>query len=220
MERGKHPYARSMGASVDGSRDRLLDHGAGALGTDELLRILLSGVYVDVDVVAEISDRIDAGLRAVPGVGALDMAPLGRHYAAVLSAALEVACRMARAPAPELVRGPADVAVIAQREIGARRRERVVVIICDAANRLLRAVAISDGAVNRSLMPVREILNAVLRYDGSSFAIAHNHPSGDPEPSEADIRATRRLAEAARLVGLRFLGHVVVVDTKWVGVPH
>jgi DNA repair protein RadC len=113
---------------------------------------------------------------------------------------------------PELVRGPADVAVIAHRALGTRRRERVIVIVCDSANRHLRTVVVSDGAIDRSMMPAREILNAVLRWYGSAFAIAHNHPRLGPEPSDADVAATRRIADAARVVGLRFLGHVVVGD--------
>ena len=90
------------------------------------------------------------------------------------------------------------------------RRERVMVLVCDAANRLRRTVIVSEGSIDRSLVPVREILNAVLRHDGRAFAIAHNHPSGNPEPSEADRRATAEVRDAASVVGLRFLGHVVV----------
>ncbi len=152
-----------MGASIAGSRDRLLDHGAGALGTDELLRVLLSGVHVDLDLVAEISDRIDAGRPVVSAVDPFDAHELGRDCAVALAAAVELSRRVSRAPAPEVVRTPADVALIAQRVIGRRRRERVVVIVCDAANRLLRAISIADGAVDRSLMPIREILIAVMR---------------------------------------------------------
>jgi len=204
-----------MGASTEDLRARLFDHGAGALRTGELLMVLLSGVRADPELVADISHRIDAGLPTVFGIGAPAPTKLGRDYTAVLSAAVELASRIARSPAPEVVRGPADVAVIAQRELGARCREHVVVIICDAANRLLRVVTISAGAVNRSMMPVRETLNAVLRHDGSAFAIAHNHPGGATDPSEADVLATRRIADGARAVDLRFLGHVVVGDRGW-----
>jgi DNA repair protein RadC len=69
--------------------------------------------------------------------------------------------------------------------------------------------------MDRSLFPVREILNAVLRLDGRAFALAHNHPNGDPAQSPADIRATRETREAAKVTGLRFLGHVVVTDDSW-----
>jgi DNA repair protein RadC len=71
-------------------------------------------------------------------------------------------------------------------------------------------VAVSDGSIDKSLVPVREVLNAVLRHDGRAFAIAHNHPGGNTEPSPADVRATSAVREAAAVVGLRFLGHVMV----------
>lgn len=87
-------------------------------------------------------------------------------------------------------------------------------IVCDAANRPLRTVVVSDGAIDRSLMPVREILNAVLRWDGRAFAVAHNHPCGSLEPSDADVAATQHVAGAAGVVGLRFLGHIVVAGGR------
>jgi DNA repair protein RadC len=59
------------------------------------------------------------------------------------------------------------------------------------------------------------VLNAVLRHDGRAFAVAHSHPSGDPEPSLADRRATAALMDAATTVGLRFLDHVVVAGDRW-----
>jgi DNA repair protein RadC len=116
---------------------------------------------------------------------------------------------------PVQLRSPEDVAEIARAELGVARRERLIVLVCDASNRLIRTVTVSEGSVDRSLVPVREILNAVLRHDGRAFAIAHNHPSGTPEPSEADRRATEAVKAAAGLAGLRFLGHVVVTSEEW-----
>ena len=65
------------------------------------------------------------------------------------------------------------------------------------------------------MVPVREILNAVLRHDGRAFALAHNHPSGDPTPSTSDVRSTGRVVEAADALGLRFLKHVIIAGTRW-----
>jgi DNA repair protein RadC len=76
-------------------------------------------------------------------------------------------------------------------------------------------VSVSEGSVERSLVPIREVLNAVLRHDGRAFALAHNHPGGDPEPSDADRSATQEVAAAARVAGLRFLGHVIVAGAGW-----
>ena len=88
-------------------------------------------------------------------------------------------------------------------------------LVCNGANRLRHVVTVAEGSIDRSPFPVREILQAVLRHDGKAFAVAHNHPSGDPTPSEADVEATRAIAEAARSVRVRFLDHVVVGVDAW-----
>jgi DNA repair protein RadC len=111
------------------------------------------------------------------------------------------------------------MAAIAQRELGNLRRERVLVVVLDAGNRLRRLVVLSDGSVDRSLLPVREVLNAVLRNDGVAFALAHNHPSGDLTPSPQDTRSTAQVVEAARIVGLRFLDHLIVTAQGWASLP-
>lgn len=127
-------------------------------------------------------------------------------------AAFQLGRRVGLDDTPHVLRSPSDVTEVARRELDGLRRERVLVLVCDAANRLRRTVIVSEGSIDRSLVPVREILNAVLRHDGRAFAIAHNHPSGSPEPSEADHRATVEVRDAASVVGLRFLGHVVVAN--------
>ncbi len=116
---------------------------------------------------------------------------------------------------PPSLRSAADVASVAMREIGDATRERTLVLVCDAANHLQRVVHISEGSIDRAFLPVREILNATLRHDGRAFAVAHNHPSGDPTPGEDDLRATEELRTAAGIVGLRFLDHVVVGRNEW-----
>jgi DNA repair protein RadC len=117
-----------------------------------------------------------------------------------------------------VIRGPEDLAAIAQRELYGLRHERVLVLVLDAGNRVDRVVRLTDGSVDRSLLPVREVLNAVLRNDGVAFALAHNHPSGDLEPSQLDLYATKAVAGAAPVVGLRFLDHLIVSDGRWVAV--
>lgn len=108
-----------------------------------------------------------------------------------------------------------EVAERAQRSLAGLRRERALVLVCDRRGRLVRDVRLSEGTASRALIDVREVLNAVLRHDGAAFALAHNHPSGDAQPSDADVRVTEAVATAAKTVGVRFLGHVVVTDDAW-----
>jgi len=147
-------------------------------------------------------------LARVPGVGAAKAASivaafeLGRR----VPLAVETVVTLARA---------SDVADRAQQSLAGLRRERAVVFVCDRRSRLLHEVRLSEGTATRALIDVREVLNAVLRHDGAAFALAHNHPSGDAQPSIADTRITQDIASAAKTVGLRFLGHIVVTADAW-----
>ncbi len=204
----------------DRPRERLLTLGAERLADRELLALVLgqgargkSALDLASELLAEYGslDRLATArpeeLSARMGVGVAK--------STALAAAFELGRRAdTRHETPTTLKTPEDVAQIARREVGSARRERVLVLICDAANRLIRTELVSEGSIDRSLVPVREILNAVLRHDGRSFALAHNHPSGDPEPSDADRRATEEIREAAKVSGLRFLGHVVVAGGK------
>ena len=188
--------------------------------TRELLGLILDGSVGD-DIVDAIAGDIDAGAYASAVERPDELWSDGDDLAVAttrLTVVFELARRAAVPEPPDVVRGPADVAAIARRQLGGLRRERVIVIVCDAANRPLRTIVVSDGAVDRSLMPVREILNAVLRWDGCAFAVAHNHPCGEPEPSDADRAATQLIAEASRIVGLRFLGHIATGSRRWAAV--
>lgn len=202
-------------------RERLLARGAEALADRELIALVLRNGAVGVSALDLASDLLaDYGsLERLAEARPEELAAIrgiGPAKAAALVAAFHLA-RRTEAGASQLVtlRTAEDVAHVARHELGAGRRERVIVLVADAANRLQRTVMVSEGAIDRSMMPVREILNAVLRHDGRAFAIAHNHPSGDATPSDADRRATADVAAAARAAGLRFLGHVVVAGTDW-----
>lgn len=202
-------------------RERLLARGAEALTERELLALVLrngtNGVSA-LDLAAELLAEY-GGLGALAAARPEELASrkgVGAAKAAAVVAAFHLA-RRADGPTdqPLVMRSPDDVAKVACRELNGLRRERVLVLICDAANHLRRTVAVAEGSIDGSLVPVREILNAVLRHDGRAFALAHNHPSGDPEPGNADHRATEEVKAAAKVAGLRFLGHVVVAGAAW-----
>jgi DNA repair protein RadC len=210
----------------DRPRERLWRKGPAALSDAELIALVLrqgrvgeSALDLAAGLLAEYGgiDRISTAraeeLAARPGIG--------RAKAAALLAAFQLGRNLGSGAVPATVRRPDDLATIALRELAGLRRERVLVLVLDAGNRVQRVVALTDGSVDRSLLPVREVLNAVLRNDGVAFALAHNHPSGDLEPSRQDLVATEAVAIAARLVDLRFLDHLIVTDLGWtnLGIP-
>jgi DNA repair protein RadC len=205
--------------SMETIRERLLSLGAQGLDDGDLLALLMDSRFVahDAKAVSIAVERV-GGLRGLAAARPDDLARnlgVSEESAAALFAALELGRRVDR-PDPRAALGRAeDVARLARHHLKGLQRERVIVIVCDAANAVRQVVMVSEGSMDRSLFPVREILNAVLRLDGRAFALAHNHPNGDPAQSPADICATREVREAAKVTGLRFLGHVVVTDDSW-----
>jgi DNA repair protein RadC len=204
----------------DRPRERLWRKGVAALSNAELIALVLrqgrageSALELAARLLAEHGglDRLATAraeeLAALPGVGPAK--------AAALAAAFQLNRNRGGDLLPDAVRRPDDLAAIAQQELAGLRRERVLVLVLDAGNRVQRVVALTEGSIDRSLLPVREVLNAVLRNDGVAFALAHNHPSGDLTPSSQDLRSTEAVALASPIVGLRFLDHLIVTDSAW-----
>jgi DNA repair protein RadC len=201
-------------------RERLWRKGVAALSDVELVALVLrqgrvgesalelaAGLLADYGGIDRLATVRAEELAARPGIG--------QAKAAALLAAFQLGRNVGNDPVPPPVRRPDDLATIALRELAGLRRERVLVMILDAGNRIQRVVALTDGSVDRSLLPVREVLNAVLRNDGVAFALAHNHPSGDLTPSRQDLIANEAVAIAARMVDLRYLDHLIITDLGW-----
>jgi DNA repair protein RadC len=204
---------------VDEVLGRLELLGAEALSDRELVALVLRCGVSGTSALSQAHALLDdyGTLKALSTVRPeeLDSRPgVGPVPAAALVAAFQLSRRISFGN-PEQLRCAADVAAAARPLLDGARGERLVVLVCDAGNRLRRTIKVAEGAVDRSPVPVREILNAVLRHDGRAFALAHNHPSGQAEPSECDRRTTETIKAAATVVGLRFLGHVVVTDGDW-----
>ncbi|HEY1617823.1 MAG TPA: DNA repair protein RadC [Streptosporangiaceae bacterium] len=207
----------------DRPRERLSGLGAEALADRELLALML-GTGMRGRGAHEVAEALLARLGSVAAIGQAEMAELaavpgiGTAKAASVVAGFELARRSAAAGKPGRLRTTADIAAAAAGLRGLAR-ERLLVISCDAALRVIGTDRICDGTGDATMFGVREIVVAVLRRDGRSFALAHNHPSGDPAPSPEDIAATEAAAQAAETTGLCFLDHVIVTETTWQAVP-
>lgn len=107
------------------------------------------------------------------------------------------------------VTGPAEV-VAAWPELADADREVFGVLLLNARHEAKRRVVISIGSLNASIVHPREVFRPALLYSAASIVVTHNHPSGDPEPSEEDLSITRRLVEVGDLIGVGILDHVVI----------
>lgn len=201
-------------------RERMLRFGPESLNERELLALVLrhgrpgeSALDLSTSLLSQYGTLSD--LAGAPPEELARWPGIGVAKAVALVAAFRLGRLASGEPSGAVLRSAVDVFSNVRTELVGLRRERVIVLVCDRGNRLRYRVVLTEGSIDRSLFPVRDILNAVLRHDGCAFAIAHNHPSGDPTPSEADLRVTEELAMAAETVGLRFLDHVVVGGDGW-----
>jgi DNA repair protein RadC len=211
--------------TVERPRERLSQLGAPALADRELLAMVL-GTGGSPGVGAhDLAERLLARFGSVAALARAHPADLatvpgmGWAKSSAITAAFELARRADRAPEALTIRSTHDVVTVVSPMLRERSRERLVIVVCDQAHRVLACEVLSEGAADRSFVPVREAVVAVLRRDGKAFALAHNHPGGDPTPSPADLASTVQVDAAASAVGLRFLDHVIVTDAGWRRVP-
>ena len=116
------------------------------------------------------------------------------------------------------VQAPADLAAIAQPLFGRSPQEQLHIAIVDGRNGLLDLRHVYTGTATGTSVRIGELLRPVLEAHGVGFAAVHNHPSGDPEPSDEDLRLTSELLAAARLLDIEFLDHLVIGHGRWVSI--
>jgi DNA repair protein RadC len=196
-------------------REKLAARGAAALTEAELLALLLgsgSPGLSAVRIARTLARRPPGELAAWPLRRWLRVRGIGIARAAALVAAFEMGRRAADvASVPPAIRGPDDV--LAQvRDLARARREHFVVLLLNARHELQCRETVSIGSLNASIVHPREVFLPAILHSAASVVLVHNHPSGDPEPSEEDLSITRRLVEVGELVGIAVLDHVIVAS--------
>jgi DNA repair protein RadC len=204
-------------------RERLLQQGGSALADSELLAVLLrtgrrgaSAIQMAMDVLRE-NGGLSGLLTATPH--SLRRNGLGPAKAASLLAAVELGRRLAREQLldREPLSRPVDVARYLALRYHTSDQEVMGALFLDARSLLLGEREMFRGTLSRISVEPREILRECLQRGASSIYLFHTHPSGDPEPSAEDLLFTRRMAEAAEIVGLRLVDHVVLGHRgRWV----
>lgn len=204
----------------DRPRERLGCLGPGGLSDRELLALVIRSGGRGVSALDLATEMLGewGSLERVSCAGVDDLrglSSLGDAKAAGLVAAFELGRRAVSGPSPVAILGPEDVVTAVQPLLAGRSQEEVVLVVTNGANRVIRTIPLTRGGTDRCLLVVRDAIATVLRCGGLGFAVAHNHPSGDPTPSAEDRATTRQLRHAAEAVGLRFLDHIVVAGRDW-----
>lgn len=207
---------RDMAASSR-PRERLAEDGPKALSEAELLAIILR-VGSDRGSAVELGQSLLAamgGLAALENASVADLCAhhgVGRAKAVQIKAALELGRRLQREPVdarPE-IRSPEDAARILAPHMAALPRETLQVILLDGRHRMMDMAQIAEGRVNTVGASMADVFRDAVRRDCPAVILAHNHPSGDPSPSDDDAKLTRKAAEAGKILGVEVLDHVVI----------
>ena len=199
-------------------REKLIHRGTASLSDAELLAIFLrTGTKgrSAIDVGAEMIKTAGGSLARMASLGVKEIRKLakgvGPAKACELAAAFEVGKRIARqTAASEPLDTPAKIHGFMGPLLQNLPRESLRVILLDTRHRLIHQEEVSLGTINESLAHPREILRPAISHAAYAFVIVHNHPSGDPTPSEADRALTRRIREAADLLQIHLLDHVII----------
>jgi DNA repair protein RadC len=207
------PEERAPRGRGTGPRERLRTTGARALRDADLLALVLgSGVpgRSAVRIAARLARRRAVELAAWPLARWMLTPGIGLARAAALVAAFELGRRAAERPGESTpIRGPEDV-LGHVRDLVRARREHFVVLLLNARHEMQARETVSIGSLNASIVHPREVFQPAIVHSAAAVVLVHNHPSGDPEPSEEDLGITRRLVQVGDLVGIGVLDHVIV----------
>jgi DNA repair protein RadC len=197
-------------------REKLAAHGPAALTNSELIAILLrTGVIGTnaIEVARELLERYGS-LRGLSRCSVDELSKIrgvGFAKAVQLVAAFGLGQRLARETlSNQKIDSPELVNELVGAEMRMLRNESLRVILLDTRYRLIRIQEVSAGSVNESIAHPREIFHPAVASSAYAVIVVHNHPSGDTSPSQADHSLTRRLAEAAELLQIKLLDHIII----------
>jgi DNA repair protein RadC len=200
-------------------REKLMNHGSNTLSNAELLAILIrtgsqneSAVQVATRVLAQ-----SGGLRNLPDLALEDLQKnkgIGPDKAVTIKAALELGSRLATMPRDLAgsITNPRQAADLFMEELRYKKKEYFKILLLNTKNHIISKEEISVGSLSASIVHPREIFITPLRKSAASVILIHNHPSGDPSPSQEDLDVTRRLVDAGNILGIAVRDHIIIGD--------
>lgn len=209
--------------------EKLEMYGAGTLSNSELLAIIIKAgtreetavtlaqriLNITKNDISKIED-----LKALADISIDQLTKIkgiGKVKAVQILAVLEIAKRMSK-PLQKLdqkITNTDDIARILLEELRYEKREKVKVILLNSKNEILKITDISLGGTNFSIIEPKDILVEALKLQAPKIILVHNHPSGDPTPSKGDYCITDRIYEAADIMGIQLIDHVIIGDGKY-----
>ncbi len=206
-------------------RERLISYGPQSLSDAELLSIILRAGGPCKNALELASELLEAfgGFRGFEDATISEISGfkyVGMVKAVQIKACIEIAKRYAKESLKERfkIKSKEDVVKFCKEKIMPymrdMKKEVFKVILLDSKNGVIKVVDVSVGTLDVSIAHPREILRDAIKEAASGLIIVHNHPSGDPSPSPEDMLVTERISSACKIVGIRFLDHVIIGDNR------
>lgn len=198
-------------------RERFQRLGVAALSHQELLSCVLGRGVAGTSVLI-IAQRLLQHFGTLSGIAAASLEDLAQVHGVGTAKAVQLKAAFALGEQRELDDGPEDAmitdaasaAAVVEPHLRHQPTEHVIALLLDTKHRVLRVAPITAGNLNASLVHPREIFHEAIRARAAAVILAHNHPSGDPTPSDDDLALTQRVAAAGSVVGIPLLDHLIV----------
>ena len=200
----------------DRPREKLARLGPSALSNAELLALFISSgtqgtsaIGIARELIAHFGTLRALSAANIPALKA--QRGIGLAKASLLAAAFELGIRAAREnAAATALDSPERIYELFSPELAHLDREHLVVALLNSRLRHLATEKISVGTLNETIAHPRDILRPAIGHNAHGFILIHNHPSGDPAPSQADVRLTKRIHEAASLMQIKLIDHLII----------
>jgi DNA repair protein RadC len=195
-------------SKFDLPREKLEKYGAKKLADYELLAIILGSGIKGTNVL-QLAKKV---LRSIENPKKLNaIKGLGRAKGLQIAAVTELSERLAR---PKFVASPENIFTLCE-EMRASKKEHLIAFYLGASGELITKETISIGTLSETLVHPREIFEPAIRHSAASVLLVHNHPSGEPKPSDADLDITGKIMAASELVGIDLLDHIIVTKGRF-----
>lgn len=203
---------------IDRPREKLIQYGPEKLSNSELLALLLRSGNKDVNAI-ELAEKIlkKFGAKKLPNLIFKDLnkiSGLGPAKACEIIACFELGKRLLKDKKAQIYLTPKEIWE-ELRDLRNHKKEHFVIFYLDSRNQEIKREVISIGSLNANLVHPREVFEPAVRNLAAQIILAHNHPSGDPTPSEDDLEITKRLVEAGKILGIEVIDHIIVAKDNF-----